>query len=1011
VKSGSNLESVLRSGKFAVTGELGPPRNSNKEIVREKAKVLKGNVDAVNITDCQTAIVRMSSLTAGLIALSEGIEPVMQMTCRDRNRIGMQADILGACALGIRNLLCLTGDHQKFGDHPQSKGVFDMDSMQLLQMVKAMRDEKKFQCGKEIKGGEPRLFLGAAANPFADPFEFRPIRLKKKVDAGADFIQTQIIYNVEKFRKFMEIVQDLGVTERVYILAGITPPKSLGMAKYMKKFVPGLDVTDEVIKRLKGAKDVKEEGIAIAVDIINQVREIKGVSGVHIMAIGWEEAVPEICSRAGLLPRPEAEVEAILIGKDSVDEAVEKAKKELAYELQGQIDRYKKEAEASRQLVTKEKEKTAKELKDLKAEIQEKEHLIAKKEERIQELLEELEAEKARIPAKPVASSLVQEGHEVIKLKDKKTTRDVDRALYSLRSGLESLKKALGLKDDAYEALRRFIEAELTLKGWEAQPEAPVSLLEVEREKLPPKEPMKKRDKEVVNLVAKGNLLLHQGKAEEALEAFKKALSIDSEDEKAKAGLKEAQDALNMAKAEERPPLREGVPPCPEGLTQKEWERKWVIRLVAKGYCALYEKKKDKGIEFFKEALRLDPENEKAKKGLMLAEGGEPIPVEVTPPKAEAPEEKVEVKEKKEVKEAKKEAVVPKKAEKAKKPVTPRPTLKVAEVPGAFSVKKETTTLKDRIGSIPEDLFIEKIQGEIRRVTIGDGERAITVGGEMTLPFYLFEGDMPYPPRIAFDVLDSEPEDMPDPLRKYYEDCLDDPVRWAKKCVDDYGAEMICLSLVSTDPNGPNRSSSEAAKIAKEVLDQVDCPVILWGCGNAEKDTETLREITALTGQKKVCIGPLTDANYRNLGATAMAFGLPIVASTPIDVNLAKQLNILLENLGIGLEHILMDPSIGAVGYGLEYTYSVMERIRIAAILQQDEKLQAPLICNVGREVWKAKEVRLPSDDLLGEQETRAIILEAITALTLLFAGGEIAIMRHPRAIALTDAMIKGLMG
>jgi len=308
VIAGSNLEQVLSSGQFAVTGELGPPKNGNYEIVRDKARILKGHVDAVNITDCQTAIVRMSSLTAGLVALAEGVEPVMQMTCRDRNRIGMQSDILGASALGIKNLLCLTGDHQKFGNHPQAKGVFDMDSIQLLCMARGMRDDKIFQCGEEIKDHEPRLFLGAAANPFADPFEYRPIRLAKKVDAGANFIQTQIVYNVDKFARFMEMVRDLGLHERVYILAGVTPPKSVGMARYMKNFVPGLDVTDEVIERLKDAKDPKEEGINICVDIIKQVSEIPGVAGVHVMAIEWEQAVPEIVSLAGLSPRPETKM-------------------------------------------------------------------------------------------------------------------------------------------------------------------------------------------------------------------------------------------------------------------------------------------------------------------------------------------------------------------------------------------------------------------------------------------------------------------------------------------------------------------------------------------------------------------------------------------------------------------------------------------------------------------------------------------------------------------------------
>jgi 5,10-methylenetetrahydrofolate reductase len=251
MKSASHLEHVLTSGKFAVTGELGPPKNGDPEVVRKKARILKGNVDAVNITDCQTAVVRMSSIAAGLLAQSEGVEPVIQMTCRDRNRISMQSDILGASAFGLKNLLCLTGDHQKFGNHPGAKGVFDMDSIQLLGMMRDMRDSKKFQCGEEIRSSEPRLFLGAAANPFAFPYEYRAPRLAKKVAAGADFIQTQLIYNVERFKKFMEMCRDLGLHEKTYILAGITPPRSLGMARYMKNSVPGLEVPDDIIKRMK----------------------------------------------------------------------------------------------------------------------------------------------------------------------------------------------------------------------------------------------------------------------------------------------------------------------------------------------------------------------------------------------------------------------------------------------------------------------------------------------------------------------------------------------------------------------------------------------------------------------------------------------------------------------------------------------------------------------------------------------------------------------------------------
>lgn len=303
-KSGSNLEKILTSGQFAVTAELGPPKSADGDVIRRKAEHLRGVADAVNITDCQTAIVRMSSIAAGAILIQEGLEPVIQMTCRDRNRIGIQSDLLGAAALGAKNLLCLTGDHQSFGNHPQSKNVHDLDSMQLISLVKGMRDEKKFQCGEEIEGVEPRFFIGAAENPFADPFEFRALRLGKKVAAGADFIQTQIVYNVEKFARWMEMVRELGLHEKVYILAGITPMKSAGMAKYMKNFVPGMEVPDGLIERISGAADAKDEGINIAVDIINQVREIKGIAGVHIMAIEWEEAVPVIAKRAGLLPRP-----------------------------------------------------------------------------------------------------------------------------------------------------------------------------------------------------------------------------------------------------------------------------------------------------------------------------------------------------------------------------------------------------------------------------------------------------------------------------------------------------------------------------------------------------------------------------------------------------------------------------------------------------------------------------------------------------------------------------------
>jgi methylenetetrahydrofolate reductase (NADPH) len=317
-KSGSRLERILRAGHFAVTAELGPPQNADPEVIRKKARLLRGVCDAANLTDNQTAIVRMSSIGAGTLALAEGIEPVIQMTCRDRNRLAMQADMLGAYALGLRNLLCLTGDHQSFGNHPTAKNVHDLDSIQLIQMVAGLRDRRAFQCGDALKGVEPRFFIGAAANPFGDPFEWRPLRLGKKVKAGADFVQTQLIYNVDRFAQFMERVRKLGLHRQVYILAGVGPLKSPGMAKYMRDEVPGLDVPNAFVDRMTAAADgidkddkkarndaYRREGIQVAIELVKQMRQIEGVSGVHIMAIEWEDAVRPIVEGAGLLPRPE----------------------------------------------------------------------------------------------------------------------------------------------------------------------------------------------------------------------------------------------------------------------------------------------------------------------------------------------------------------------------------------------------------------------------------------------------------------------------------------------------------------------------------------------------------------------------------------------------------------------------------------------------------------------------------------------------------------------------------
>ena len=322
---GSNLERVLRAGQFAVTGELGPPQNADAEVIRKKAALLKGNCDAVNITDNQTAIVRMSSIGAGTLVVQAGLEPIIQMTCRDRNRLAMQSDLLGAYALGMRNLLCLSGDHQTFGNHPNAKNVFDMDSIQLVQMVTAMRDQRIFQCGEAFKGPEPRFFVGAAESPFANPVEFRPHRLAKKIKAGANFIQTQLIYDIAGFKVFMEKVRELGLHEKAYLLAGVGPLKSPAMARYMKDNVPGLRVPDQLIERMEktGApwagkskdeltkEDKKaraaawaDEGIKICIELIQQIREIEGVAGAHIMAIEWEDAVKPIVAGAGLLPRP-----------------------------------------------------------------------------------------------------------------------------------------------------------------------------------------------------------------------------------------------------------------------------------------------------------------------------------------------------------------------------------------------------------------------------------------------------------------------------------------------------------------------------------------------------------------------------------------------------------------------------------------------------------------------------------------------------------------------------------
>jgi methylenetetrahydrofolate reductase (NADPH) len=316
----SRLARVLAAGEFAVTGELGPPKGHDAEVVRNKARLLEGCVDAANVTDNQTAVVRMSSIAAGLILLDAGIEPVIQMTCRDRNRLAMQSDLLGAYALGIKNLLCLSGDHQSGGNHPGAKNVHDIDSMQFIRMVKEMRDEGIFQCGEPIADGGPRLLIGAAANPFADPEDWRPYRLAKKALAGADFVQTQLVFDIERFRRYMQRAVDMGVAGQLKILAGVGPLKSAAMARYMRDNIPGMCVPEELVTRMEGVvsgigRDDKaartaawrQEGIRICIEQIQQIREIDGVAGVHIMGIEWEESIRPITEGAGLLPRPAIE--------------------------------------------------------------------------------------------------------------------------------------------------------------------------------------------------------------------------------------------------------------------------------------------------------------------------------------------------------------------------------------------------------------------------------------------------------------------------------------------------------------------------------------------------------------------------------------------------------------------------------------------------------------------------------------------------------------------------------
>jgi len=308
-KAGSNLERVLAEGHFALTVEVGPPRGPDSAAVIRKAERIKGVADAYNVTDNQTAVVRMSSIAASKILLDQGLEPVMQMVCRDRNRIAMQSDLLGAHALGVRNCLCLSGDHQSAGaggklkGHPGAKNVYDIDSIQLISVVKGMRDSALQEGGDSIDPATP-FFIGAAWTPLGRPEKFRTVRLAKKVDAGADFVQTQAVYDVPRFREAVKRAASLGLTERTAILAGIIVPRSAGMLKYMNTKVPGVEVPEEMIERMLAAADPEKEGIKITLELIDAVRSIPGIRGVHLQAIETEGILPDIVRAAGLLPRP-----------------------------------------------------------------------------------------------------------------------------------------------------------------------------------------------------------------------------------------------------------------------------------------------------------------------------------------------------------------------------------------------------------------------------------------------------------------------------------------------------------------------------------------------------------------------------------------------------------------------------------------------------------------------------------------------------------------------------------
>ena len=298
--SPGRLERVLRTGIFAVTTEISPPDSADPEEVYTRARIFDGYVDAMNATDGSGANCHMSSVGVCSLLTRKGYAMVMQVSCRDRNRIAIQGDVLGAAAMGVANVLCLTGDGVQAGDQPEAKPVFDLDCMSLLHSIKTMRDESRFTSGRVLTS-PPHVFIGAAANPFVPPFDFRPLRLAKKVTAGAQFVQTQYCYDIDRLKQYMQQVRDLGLHETVFILIGVGPLASARAAEWIRNNVPGIHIPDEVITRLKGAEKQKREGVQLCIELIQEIKQIEGVSGVHIMAYRQEEGVAEIVDRSGVL--------------------------------------------------------------------------------------------------------------------------------------------------------------------------------------------------------------------------------------------------------------------------------------------------------------------------------------------------------------------------------------------------------------------------------------------------------------------------------------------------------------------------------------------------------------------------------------------------------------------------------------------------------------------------------------------------------------------------------------